>query len=81
MGITHSKEVIKGDIQMNSDPLLNEIETAERLNISTPLLRKWRYQQTELPFVKMGKSVRYKASDVESFISLKTVEPIEQITY
>ncbi len=49
--------------------LLTPEETAELLNVSIKLLNDWRYnQKVNLPYVKIGKLVRYKLSDVEQFI-------------
>jgi len=41
---------------------------------STSTLAKWRMDNKNLPFSKMGKYIRYKRSDVEAFIESNKVE-------
>ena len=49
--------------------LLTPNETAERLGILTKTLDVWRCtQRYNLPYVKVGRLVRYRESDVEAFI-------------
>lgn len=49
--------------------LLTPDETAERLGILTKTLDVWRCtQRYNLPYVKVGRLVRYRESDVEAFI-------------
>ena len=50
---------------------LNETEVAKLLSISIDTLRAWRRKKTRaanLPFVKIGKLVRYSRSDLEEYI-------------
>lgn len=49
--------------------LLTPDETAERLGILTKTLDVWRCtQRYNLPYVKVGRLVRYRESDLEAFI-------------
>lgn len=48
--------------------LLTQQEVADYLRISTKTLERDRWQGTGLPFLKIGRSVRYRASDVLEFI-------------
>jgi predicted DNA-binding transcriptional regulator AlpA len=41
---------------------------------STSTLAKWRMDNKNLPFSKMGKYIRYKRSDIEAFIESNKVE-------
>jgi hypothetical protein len=52
--------------------LFTEKQLAECLNISIKKLQKDRQQNIGIKFVKMGKSVRYRASDVEEFLQSNT---------
>lgn len=52
---------------MSEQILLTEQEAAERLRLSSRTLRKARAMGT-LPYVLIGRSVRYTVSDLESFI-------------
>ncbi len=49
--------------------LLTPDETAERLGVLTKTLDVWRCtQRYNLPYVKVGRLVRYRESDIEAFI-------------
>ena len=56
---------------MGIPTLLKASEVAEILQVSPRTLASWRANYTgELPFVRLGdKTVRYRADDVEDFIS------------
>ncbi len=57
-----------------TDPLLDETQTAERLGVSPNTLQVWRSSKRyPLPYVKIGRNVRYRASAVEAFITSRTV--------
>ena len=49
-------------------PLLNEDDTAKKINVKKPCLRRWRRELRNLPFVKVGRLVRYRPEDIERFI-------------
>lgn len=61
--------------------LLTEHEAARYLGISAISLRKQRHygampgHMAVLPFVKLGKRVRYKLEDLDKFIEASTVIP------
>ncbi|MFZ6675262.1 helix-turn-helix domain-containing protein [Undibacterium sp. Xuan67W] len=49
--------------------LFTENQTADLLQISRQTLSNWRCTKPEiLPFVKVGRLVRYRNSDIENFI-------------
>lgn len=57
-----------------ASPLLSDLEAAAYLNISPGTLAVWRCtKRQELPFIKLGRSVRYRLSDIEIWLSAKTV--------
>jgi predicted DNA-binding transcriptional regulator AlpA len=63
--------------------LLTREETAARLDIKPCTLDKWRARRKSrravpLAFVKIGGRVRYRASDIEKFLQLRTVTPGEK---
>ncbi|MGE5525215.1 MAG: helix-turn-helix domain-containing protein [Rhodospirillaceae bacterium] len=61
-------------VQDHKDSLLNEREAAETLHVSTGTLQVWRStRRYPLPFVKIGRAVRYRRSDLEAFIKSRTV--------
>lgn len=54
---------------------LNEKQVAELTGISLSTLRKHRFFSEGLPYYKVGRSVRYKHSDVISFMEARRIEP------
>jgi excisionase family DNA binding protein len=56
----------------SSNSLLDKIQTAERLNISLRTLDN-RIQAGAIPFVRLGKLVRFIPSDIEKFIEAHKV--------
>jgi excisionase family DNA binding protein len=49
--------------------LLDDVEVADRLNVSLQTVRNWRTRREGPRFVKLGKrAVRYRPEDVEAFI-------------
>lgn len=54
--------------------LLTTEQASEFLSIPTQTLVNWRFNQRyPLPYVKVGKLVRYKKSDLIEFISQHTI--------
>jgi excisionase family DNA binding protein len=49
--------------------LLTTSEVAEFLKISTKKLERDRWMEQGLPFVRVGRAVRYRAEDIEAFIA------------
>jgi excisionase family DNA binding protein len=52
----------------NLPKFLTTDQAAELLTVSASTLEVWRYRRTGPRFVKIGRSVRYRQSDVEAFI-------------
>ena len=57
--------------------LLNEKQTAEALGLSVKTLRSWRLRGVQLPYIKLGKSVRYRVSEIEAYLEANTQAPRE----
>jgi len=56
-------------IQSQDDPILLPKQTAELLGIEESTLATWRCKQRyPLRYIKLGKLIRYKKSDVLAFI-------------
>jgi excisionase family DNA binding protein len=65
------------DTDRKREPLLTEAEAAEWLGLSPLTLRKWRCLGTHpLPFLKIGKTIRYCESDVLRFLESHMVVPL-----
>ena len=55
--------------------LKDEKEAAKFLDVSPGTLQVWRStRRYPLPFVKIGRKVRYRLSDLQAFLQLRTVE-------
>jgi predicted DNA-binding transcriptional regulator AlpA len=50
------------------EPLLNEHDVARITGLSVASVRRWRLLKKNCPFVKIGNSVRYRPSDLESWL-------------
>lgn len=62
------------DTATQRDPLLTETQAAEQLGVKASTLQVWRCQKRyPLPYVKIGRSVRYRSSAVQAFIEARTV--------
>ncbi|MCI0626794.1 MAG: helix-turn-helix domain-containing protein [Acidobacteria bacterium] len=49
--------------------LLTETEVSQKLDVTKPCLRRWRHEGRGLPFVRVGRLVRYRFEDIEAFIA------------
>lgn len=59
---------------LQSDPLIDEAEAASLLAIQPQTLALWRAtKRYGLPYVKIGRAVRYRTSAVQAFIESRTV--------
>ena len=54
------------------DQLYNEKETVKLLSLSVKTLQRYRYTGGGPIYIKLGKSVRYKESDIEKYVSERT---------
>lgn len=59
------------------DGLLSEMEVAESLRVPVGTVRWWR-QTRELPFVKLGKHIRIRESDLELFVTRNRVGALSE---
>lgn len=55
--------------QSHESGLLTEQQAAERLAISRKTLQTWRCRRPDLlPFVRVGRAVRYRVADLDQFV-------------
>ena len=55
--------------QLPSSQLLNEKEVASILAVQQKTLTSWRHtKRVEIPFVKIGRSVKYRVDDLRTFV-------------
>jgi excisionase family DNA binding protein len=70
---THNNALLTGKAasfplaQPNS--LLTETEVAAILSVTVSALRRWRFESRGPKFTKVGKLVRYRREDVESWLN------------
>lgn len=55
------------------DGLLNEKETASLLGIKPQTLSVWRMRGEKLPFIRIGRLVKYQRSAIERFMTENSV--------
>lgn len=60
--------------QTNLDPLRNEAEAAETLGVKPTTLQIWRCtKRYPLPYIKVGRLVRYRQSALDAFLNSRTL--------
>lgn len=57
--------------------LLTPGQTAGQLNIPVSTLSRWRSERRELPYVTVGRLIRYRQADIDRWIDDNTINPIE----
>lgn len=58
--------------------LLTDKEAAAYLNLSTSTLAVWRCtKRQEIPFVKLGRAVRYRQADLDAWLQSQTIGATE----
>ena len=57
-------------IELRSE-LMTPDQVAEILGLSVHTLEKWRVTRRNLPFLKIGRKVRYRAQDIADFLEPK----------
>ena len=48
--------------------LLTPLEVAELTGLSTDTLAQWRSQRRGIPYLKIGRAVRYDPADVQAYL-------------
>lgn len=62
-------------VGMEVPELMTAQQVARLLGVSTETLRKWRAKRKCLPYVRVGRHIRYRAADVGAFVERGTVMP------
>lgn len=63
---------------MSRDKLLTPAEAAEMLGLDLSTLANWRCERRRVPFVKIGRTVRYRLADIEKLLEDGKVYPIQE---
>lgn len=58
---------------------LTSPQLAERLGVATITVKVWRQRRKGPPYVKIGRSVRYRVADVEAWADQQRVTPSEAV--
>lgn len=59
--------------------LLTRNEAAELLGVKTQTLAKWAsVKRYDLPYLKVGKSVRYRRTDIDQYLARNTVGAVDE---
>jgi predicted DNA-binding transcriptional regulator AlpA len=65
-------------VDISSRHLIDESAVAEMTGFEVQTVRNWRSnKKVALPFLKIGRSVRYRLSDVEAFLEKCRVIPVD----
>jgi len=58
---------------LSDDVLIDQIEAGKILGIPPATLQKWRSTgENNIPFIKIGRGVRYRTTDLKSWIEANT---------
>ncbi len=60
--------------------LLTPEEVSALIGVPVATLAQWRYRKCALPYLRIGRLVRYSQADVESFLQRSKVEVRGQLT-
>ena len=63
---------------MDEKRFINESQVSGITGLSVQTLRNWRFLGKGIPYVKAGRSVRYKYQDVISYMDARKILPREQ---
>jgi predicted DNA-binding transcriptional regulator AlpA len=73
-------ENIAGARETQSNQPLNEAQAAARLGLKVATLRAWRNQGRGPAYVRLGRSIRYLATDLEDFLNSNRHHPRPKTT-
>ncbi len=62
---------------MQEKELFTEIQLAERLQVSVKTLQNQRWQKVGIPYLKIGRAVRYRRIDVELYLEQSVVKTVQ----
>jgi predicted DNA-binding transcriptional regulator AlpA len=57
----------------SDSPLIDEKQLCAELGISSVTTTKWRAKAAGPPFIKVGRLVRYRRTDVEAWLASRTI--------
>lgn len=70
-----NKSMRNSEISLGTDRLIDTETAAELLSIPAATLIKWRSTgQVRIPFVKIGRQIKYRTTDLRRFIASSTIK-------
>jgi excisionase family DNA binding protein len=61
---------------LNAHEFLTPVQTAEYLGVTVETLALWRcVKRYPIPYARIGRAIRYKRADLDTFIESRTVNP------
>jgi hypothetical protein len=66
-------EAATNETKLEDCSMITEAQLAKLLAVTTTYLRQQRYEGKSIPFVKMGRLIRYRWRDVADYINSRTV--------
>jgi hypothetical protein len=67
-------------VTVSGRQLFNAEEVSEMTGVPLSTLAQWRYRKQGIPYLRIGRLVRYDAVDVDSFLQRCRVEVRGQLT-
>jgi excisionase family DNA binding protein len=61
--------------QVDDDQLFGEVPAADLLGMSYRTLQAWRAEGKGPPFIRAGRAIRYRRSDLRAWMDKNTVAP------
>jgi hypothetical protein len=62
-------------VSILDEPLLREDEAAKELKVRPQTMSAWRFRGQGPAYVKVGKLVFYRPSDIRAYVASRTVRP------
>ena len=64
-------------VAIHNQKLMNETAAAELLDVKPQTLRLWRMtDRVKLPYLRIGSMIRYRESDLLTYLEKSTVNPV-----
>ena len=65
---------------MNDAEIMTEREVERGYGLKRPWLRRTRRERRGIPYLKLGRMVRYRRADIETFLASHMVETANEVT-
>jgi predicted DNA-binding transcriptional regulator AlpA len=79
MVLTRATTMVKATPGIDEDQLLTEVQVADLLRLSYRTLQTWRSDKVGPPYVRVGRAIRYRRSDLIAWMVSNTVRPSQSL--